>query len=34
MDIVWMVGIAALWVVVVELVFGLSRLNRPREPRT
>lgn len=34
MDIVWMVGIALLWVVVVELVFALSKLERPREQRT
>lgn len=33
MDIVWIVGIALLWVVLAELVFALSKLERPREQR-
>ncbi len=34
MDIVWIVGIALLWVASIELVFALGRLERPREQRT
>jgi hypothetical protein len=35
MDIVWIAAIAALWVVVAEMVVGLNRLDRPpRERKT
>ena len=34
MDIVWIVGLALLWVAMVELVFGLSKLARPQGQRT
>ncbi len=34
MDIVWIGGLALLWVAAVELVFGLTRLAKPREQRT
>ncbi len=33
MDFVWMAAIGLLWVAVVELAFGLSRLDRAQEAR-
>ena len=32
MDIVWIGGLAALWVLVAELVVGLNRLDRQGRP--
>lgn len=32
MDIVWIGGLAALWIVVAELVVGLNRLDRQASP--
>jgi hypothetical protein len=33
MDIVWIAAIAALWVVMAEMVVGLKRLDRPAHER-
>lgn len=30
MDIVWIAAVAALWVVVAEMVVGLGKLDRPK----
>ena len=32
MDIVWIAAVAALWVVVAEMVVGLNRLDRSTRP--
>jgi len=34
MDFVWIVAMAALWVVMVEMVVGLHALDAPRGERT
>lgn len=33
MDFVWVAAIAVLWVVVAEMVVGLSKLDQPKEER-
>ncbi len=34
MDFVWIAAIAALWVVMAETVFGLAKLDAPKQERT
>ncbi len=34
MDIVWIAAIAAMWVVVAELVVGLNKLDTPKGERS
>ena len=34
MDIVWIAAVAALWVLVAEMVVGLNKLDKPKQTQT
>ena len=34
MDIVWIAAVAALWVLVAEMVVGLNKLDRPKSAQS